>query len=99
MTQNNERGKEDGSNLKALLGNRKVNQQDLADRMKTSRVAVNQIMNGKRGITAVMALKLEAALGVSARSLLEQQSIQDLDRAYNENKDVIEQIRSNPLGE
>jgi addiction module HigA family antidote len=100
MTQTNqEKGKEEASHLKALLEGRKINQQDLAAAMQTSRVAVNQIMNGKRGITPVMALKLEAALGIPANRLLERQTIFDLDRAYRENKDVIEEIRNRPLTE
>lgn len=83
--------------LKSILSSRNVNQQDLADRIQTSRVAVNQVLNGRRGLTPLMALKLEACLGVPARAFMEKQLIRDLDRAYEENKDLLERIRSNPL--
>jgi addiction module HigA family antidote len=83
--------------LKSLIAESGMKQQDFADRISTSRVAVNQVVNGKRGLTPLMALKLEAALGISARSILENQTIVDLARAYEENKDVIEKIRSNPV--
>lgn len=83
--------------LKGLLETNDINQQELADRIQTSRVAVNQVLNGKRGLTAVMALKLEAALGLPAKKLLERQNIKDLDKAYSENKELIENIRRNPM--
>jgi addiction module HigA family antidote len=88
---------DDSEVLKGLLEDNKVNQQDLAERIQTSRVAVNQVLNNRRGLTPLMALKLEAALGVKARPLLERQLTQELDKAYAENKDVIESIRSNPI--
>lgn len=83
--------------LKAIIADSDLNQQDFAQRIFTSRVAVNQVVNGKRGLTPLMALKLEAALGISARSILERQTVVELARAYEENKDVIEKIRSNPV--
>ena len=97
MTDVTEQAGDEGEFLKKLIGEKKINQQDLAERIQTSRVAVNQVMNGRRSITPLMALKLEGALGISARKLLENQSLSGLDRAYAENKDVIDQIRSNPI--
>lgn len=87
----------EGNFIKELLAEKDINQQDLADHMKTSRVAVNQVINGKRGLTPLMALKLEASLGIPARPVLERQLVRDLDRAYEDNRDLIEKIRSNPL--
>lgn len=82
--------------LKDLIDG-KINQQDLAHRIRTSRVAVNQVLNGKRGLTPIMALKLEAALGLPARKIMERQLVRDLDKAYEENKDLLESIRNNPI--
>lgn len=90
-----EQAEAEGSLIKDLLAGREINQQDLADSIQTSRVAVNQVINGRRGLTPLMALKLEAALGLPARPILERQMIRDLDRAYEENKDLLEKIRSN----
>lgn len=97
MTQANEVPSSDGEFLKGLMDTLKMNQQEFADRIQTSRVAVNQIVNGRRGVTPLMALKLEAALGVSAKALLERQALSDLDKAYSEHKDSIESIRANPI--
>lgn len=83
--------------LKQIVETNNINQQDLADRIDTSRVAVNQVLNGKRGLTPLMALKLEAALGVEARSILESQLVDDLDKTYDEHKVVLERIRANPM--
>lgn len=81
--------------LKEMVEARGIKQEDLAVEMKTSRVAINQVLNGKRGLSPLMALKLEARLGVDSRKILEEQLVRDLDEAYRENKDVIEEIRSN----
>jgi addiction module HigA family antidote len=42
---------------------------------------VSQVENGKKAITAEMALKLEAAFNVSARTWLQMQNEVDLERA------------------
>jgi addiction module HigA family antidote len=83
--------------VRDLVEKGEFSQQDLADRIQTSRVAVNQVLNGRRSITPLMALKLEAAVGLPARELLEAQLIRDLDRTYAKNKDILESIRSNPI--
>ena len=93
MTSNPSESNDDAVLLRELLEEQKIDQTELARRIKTSRVAVNQVLNGKRGITSLMALKLEASLGVSAQRLMQKQSALDLDKAYRENESLIEQIR------
>jgi plasmid maintenance system antidote protein VapI len=83
----------EGGLLKSLLEGRDINQQELADCIETSRVAVNQVINHKRGLTPLMALKLEASLGIPARPILERQLIRELDEAYQQNKETLERIR------
>lgn len=63
-----------GSLVKAELDRLGRSQDDLAKRMKTSRLSVNEICNNKRGISADMAIRLERVLpgmGLTAAQLLE----------------------------
>jgi addiction module HigA family antidote len=99
MTEEEEKALSRVQPIKELVERGEFSQQDLADRIDTSRVAVNQVLNGKRSVTPLMALKLEAALGIPARRLLEEQVVRDLDRTYRENAAVLEKIRANPIRE
>ena|SRR5579863_3183657 len=55
-----------------------LTQQQLADAMKISRVRINAILNGRRGITPDTALRLERVLGPSAQFWLNLQMMVDL---------------------
>ena len=52
--------------LKEELQVREMTQKDLADKMKMSPNTVSEIIRGKRDITVYSAIRLEAALGISA---------------------------------
>jgi len=58
-----------------------MTQSDFADRIGISRVRLNEIIRGRRGITADTALRLAKALGTSALFWLNGQSAYDLARA------------------
>ncbi len=55
-----------------------ITQQQLADAMKISRVRLNEILNGRRGISPDTALRLERVLGPSAQFWLNLQMVVDL---------------------
>lgn len=55
-----------------------IKQDKLADALGVARLSVNQMLNGRRGISPEMALRLEAVLGTSPRMWLQLQSEYDL---------------------
>lgn len=55
-----------------------VSQQEFANRIHISRVRLNELVNGRRGITIDTALRLERVLGVPANHWLELQAKYDL---------------------
>jgi addiction module HigA family antidote len=54
-----------GEFLRKRILNDKVTQETLADAMKVSRFTINQIINGRRSITAEMALRLARVTSTS----------------------------------
>jgi len=58
-----------------------ISQAEFARRIGWTRTRLNELIRGKRGITAEAALDLAAALGTSARLWLNLQTTWDLDRA------------------
>lgn len=56
-------------------------QREVADALHTSEVGLNILLNGRKRLTATMALRLERAFGVSAQTWLNMQSACDLYRA------------------
>lgn len=53
----------------------------LADAIEVARPGLNNMLNGKRAITASLALKIEAAIGYPADMLLRLQAAHDLSEA------------------
>ena len=64
-----------------------MSQQALADRLKVSRKTVNELVVGKRGITADMALRLSLLTGQSPEYWMKLQMQFDLSRAIDDFKD------------
>ncbi len=60
-----------------------ITQGVLADRLGVSRQNFNAILNGKRAVTASMALRLERVLGVDAQTWLNLQLAVDLYDAHH----------------
>jgi antitoxin HigA-1 len=55
-----------GEVLEELLMELKITQSALAQNIKVSQPYISDVINGRRDMTAAMALKLSAALGLSA---------------------------------
>jgi addiction module HigA family antidote len=64
-----------GEVLRKKIG---VTQDQLAEAMNVSRFTINQLMNGKRGVTAEMALRLARVTSTSAEFRLDLQRDVDL---------------------
>lgn len=60
------------------LAERGINQTDLAKMLGCTHAKVNQIINGKRGITPEFAIQLERVLGTSAEMWVNLQAAWDL---------------------
>jgi antitoxin HigA-1 len=60
-----------------------ITQGELADRLGITRQNLSAILNGKRGITPVMAMRLERVLGVDAQTWLNLQLAVDIYDAQN----------------
>ena len=54
---------------------------EIASRLGVSRQALSALLNGRAGVSAEMALRLEAALGTSAEMWVQMQANHDLWRA------------------
>ena len=67
--------------LEEFLGPMEVTQVAFAQKMGWTTVRLNEIIRGKRGITAASALDLADALGTSAKLWMNLQATYDLDKA------------------
>ena len=65
---------------------------EFARRLGVTRVALSNVLNGKAGISAGMAVRLAAALGGSAESWLHMQANYDLWKAEKQLKQEIAKI-------
>lgn len=70
-----------GEVLRQLAAECDITQERLAEVLNVSRYSVNQLMNGKRAVTAEMALRLGRVLSTSAEFWLDLQRAVDLQRA------------------
>lgn len=61
--------------------------------LRTTRVTLSRLLNGKAGISASMALRLAAALGTSPEVWMNMQSQYDLWRARRKKQPVIRRFR------
>ena len=65
---------------------------EFAQRLGVTRVALSNVLNGKAGISAAMAVRLAAALGGSAESWLHMQANYDLWQAEKQLKQEVAKI-------
>ena len=63
-----------------------ITQTDFAHKLGWTRVRLNELIKGKRGVTADTALDLAAALGTSAKLWMNLQATYDLDQAMERRK-------------
>jgi antitoxin HigA-1 len=60
-----------------------LTQGELANRLRVSRANLNAIVNGKRAVTPVMAMRLERVLGISLQTWLNLQAAVDIYNAVH----------------
>lgn len=65
-----------GLTIQDVMGERSIT--DLAKHLKVTRASLSRIINGRAGVSADMALRLEAAFGVKADQWLRLQAARDL---------------------
>ncbi len=84
-----------GEVLKDEIEERGVTQRQLAQSMGLTYSVVNEILNGRRPLTAKTALMFEAALGVPADSLMYLQTKYNMQTARKDSSlsDVLKEIR------
>jgi addiction module HigA family antidote len=76
--------------LREYLGNMPVSA--AAAHLRTTRVTLSRVLNGKAGISANMALRLAAALGTTAELWLNMQSQYDLWQARREKRPAVQRF-------
>ncbi len=69
-----------------------ITQKGLAAELKTSFRTINEIINGKRGISPDMALRLAKHFGMTADFWLNAQKNYELQKAWQKNKGIIKKI-------
>jgi len=76
----NRRPSHPGEFIRDYLEDAELNltQGDLAERLGISRANLNAVMNGKRSVTPVMAMRLERVLGVGMQTWLNLQTAVDI---------------------
>ena len=72
--------------LEEFLGPAGVTQTEFAGKLGWTRARLNELIKGKRGITADTALDLAEALGTSAKLWMNLQATYDLDQAMGRRK-------------
>jgi antitoxin HigA-1 len=72
--------------LEEFLAPKGLTQAAFAEQLGWTRARLNELVNGKRGITAEAALDLAEALGTSAKLWMNLQATYDLDRARKRRK-------------
>jgi addiction module HigA family antidote len=65
---------------------------EAAKRLGVTRQSLSALLNGRAGVSAKMALRLEAALGTSAEMWLEMQAGYDLWQARQRSRPKVERI-------
>jgi addiction module HigA family antidote len=74
-----------------------MTQPEFADRIGVSYVRLNEIINGRRGITPSTALRLAKALGTAPQFWLNGQHALDLYRAFHDEEEIREVERIEPI--
>jgi len=69
-----------------------ITQKGLAGELKTSFRTINEIINGKRGVSPDMALRLAKYFGMSADFWLSAQKNYELQKAWQKNKGILKKI-------
>lgn len=76
-----------GMMIKPELEERGISQKDFAIMLKMQPSHVSEVLNGKRTLSAELALKIEKAIGLPAKVLLSAQALYDIESADVEKTD------------
>jgi antitoxin HigA-1 len=79
--------------LEEFLNPMQLTQRELADAIQVPYQRINEIVNGRRGITPSTALRLSKFFGMSADFWMNLQLRWDLYIAHNEEQEVLESIQ------
>lgn len=88
-----------GEIIGELMRKKGWNQTELASHLRVSRIGVNQLLGGIRAVSPLMALKLAAVFNEDPNFFLAPQRLFDLERAYESNREELEEIRRESSGE
>lgn len=95
MTTEEDKSNHPGVLLAELAKVHKIaHQKELAELLGVSRIGLNQVMRGRRAVSPLMALRLEALFGTPARKFLEQQNIFDLQKSYESGRAELDEVRN-----
>lgn len=83
--------------LEEFLKPLRMTQTELAERIRVPYVRVNEIVNSKRRVTPSMALRLAKAFGTSPEFWLNGQLTLDLYRTINDQKEIGELEKIEPV--
>lgn len=75
-----------------ILSHYNLSVSDAAKLLKAARPNLSNVINGKVAVSAEMAMKIEAAFGVSAQLLLRMQSAYDFAIAQERREEIVEGI-------
>ncbi len=81
-----------GDIITETLSSKSLKQSELCDITGIAKPILNDVIKGRRNITAEMAILIESVLGISADKLLQIQISNDLEKAYKDEK-VIKRLK------
>jgi len=81
-----------GEVLREYLGDLTIT--EAARKLGVSRIALSRLLNGNTGISAEMALRLEAGLGTNAQMWAQMQAHHDLWQARNKTRPQVERLHA-----
>lgn len=86
------------SSIRECMEEFEITQDQLADHIGVSRYSINQLANGRRRITADMAIRLGEAFGTDAEHWMNLQQRQDLEVARRKQRKRVRYLKSRERG-
>jgi addiction module HigA family antidote len=83
-----------GEFIKDELEAREMKQKELSDKMEIAATVLSEIIHGKRNLTPLLALKLEASLGINAEFWMKLQITYDINLIRNQYASQIERTKT-----
>jgi HTH-type transcriptional regulator/antitoxin HigA len=83
-----------GMMIKPEIEERGISQKELAKMLHTQPSHLSEVLNGKRALTTELAMKIEKAIGLPAKTLLSAQTQYELESANADNKNTSLQMET-----